>query len=170
MTEPIPSRLTRRSLMPLLCALLILAGAFPLSAREEDGGATTRRVVVDPMTGFAIGGYDPVAYFAEGRAVEGQSRIEASWGGAIWRFANLGNRDAFLEAPDIYAPRFGGYCARGAAIGVAVEGDPRVFAIHGGHLYFFHTESDRARWRLAPDPHIGAAEKNWPRLEQMLAE
>ena len=165
-----PLPIARRFALPVFILLAALSGAAVASAAGEEGGATTRRVVVDPMTGFAIGGYDPVAYFAEGRAVEGQSGIEAAWGGAIWRFVNRGNRDAFLDAADIYAPRFGGYCARRAAIGVAAEGDPRVFAIWGGRLYFFHTESDRALWRRAPDPHIGAAQKNWPRLEQMLAQ
>ena len=69
-------------------------------------------------TGLAISGFDPVAYFTDGKPVFGRPDLELSLGGAVWRFRNVGNRAAFADHPEIYRPRFGGYdpvaVARGA--------------------------------------------------------
>src|SRR5438067_391670 len=48
----------------------------------------TERVVADKLSGVAIGGYDPVAYFVAGRAVSGSPDFQLAWNGAAWRFAN----------------------------------------------------------------------------------
>jgi YHS domain-containing protein len=155
----------------LLAAAILGAQAASAAAMEAEveGGTTTERVAVDQTTGFAIGGFDAVAYFVDRRAVDGLGGFEASYDGAIWRFASKGNRDAFIDTPDLYAPQYGGHCARSAAIGIAAEADPQIFAIYGGRLYFFRLEADRARWLAAPDAHIAAADRNWPRLIETLA-
>ncbi|MCB1179935.1 MAG: YHS domain protein, partial [Leptospiraceae bacterium] len=36
---------------------------------------------------LAIDGYDSVAYFTEGKAVEGNSKYEYKWKGGVWRFS-----------------------------------------------------------------------------------
>src|SRR6202161_2096598 len=87
----------------LVGVLIALAGP-PASI-----AATTERLVVDWHTGMAIGGYDPVAFFTDGRPVAGSANFELRYAGAIWRFRNVGNRDAFAAQPDIYMPKFGGY-------------------------------------------------------------
>jgi YHS domain-containing protein len=153
----------------LIAVALLAVLALPGAAAEGKGGATTERVVVDQATGFAIGGFDAVAFFIDRRPVDGVGGFEASYDGAIWRFASEGNRDAFIDAPDLYAPQYGGHCARSAAVGVAAEADPRIFAVYGGRLYFFRLESDRARWLVAPEQHIAAAARNWPGLIETLA-
>jgi YHS domain-containing protein len=149
-----------------LCVVL----ACPVAAVEAAGGTTTERVVVDQATGFAIGGFDTVAFFIEKRPVDGMPGFEASYDGAIWRFASKGNRDAFVETPDLYVPQYGGHCARSAAIGIAAEADPRIFAVYKGRLYFFRGDSDRARWVASPDAYVAAANRNWPRLIETLAQ
>ena len=80
--------------------------------------------MVDWHTGLAIGGYDPVAFFTDGKPLLGKADIEFAYGGAIWRFRNVGNRDAFAAHPEIYRPQFGGYDPLGVAHGVAVPGNP----------------------------------------------
>jgi YHS domain-containing protein len=153
--------------MAVLWALL--GGAAPALAIDMEAGTTTERVLVDQATGFAIGGLDPVAYFIDRRPVEGLRGVEATYEGAIWRFASKGNRNAFVDAPDLYVPQYGGHCARSVALGIAAEADPRVFAVYRGRLYFFRREWERARWLAAPDEHIAAAARNWPRLIGALA-
>lgn len=154
----------------LAVAINIAPAALALAGEAQPaGGATTERVIVDRTTGFAIGGFDAVAFFIDNRPVDGVGEFETSYDGAIWRFASKGNRDAFADTPDLYAPQYGGHCARSAAIGVAAEADPRIFALHGGRLYFFRRESDRDRWLRAPDRHIAAANRNWLRLIETLA-
>ena len=64
--------------------------------------ATTERVVVNRFTGLAIEGFDPVAYFIDGRPVRDRPDFEASQAGAVWRFRNEGNRASFVAHPEIY--------------------------------------------------------------------
>ena len=59
--------------------------------------------------GVAIKGYDPVAYFTEGRAVKGKKEFEYKWQDAKWRFSSAANRDKFAADPPAYAPKYGGY-------------------------------------------------------------
>jgi YHS domain-containing protein len=164
-----------RSVRWLLAAAVIGALAasvrLPASAGEAtaEGGTTTERVVVDQATGFAIGGFDAVAFFIDRRPVDGVPGFETSYDGAIWRFASKGNRDAFADTPDLYAPQYGGHCARSAAVGIAAEADPRIFVLYKGRLYFFRREPDRDLWLKAPEAHVAAAGRNWPRLIETLA-
>ena len=59
----------------------------------------------------ALQGYDPVAYFTSGAPVKGDDAFTADYMGAKFKFASAVNRDAFIEAPEKYAPQYGGYCA-----------------------------------------------------------
>ena len=124
----------------------ILAAAPPTTP-----AAATEQMVVDWHTGLAIGGYDPVAFFTDGKPVPGSADFELRYGGAIWRFANVGNREAFAAQPDIYMPQYGGYDPVGVARGVAVAGNPNVWLIAGQRLFLFY---DRARReKFAADPN-----------------
>jgi hypothetical protein len=70
--------------------------------------ATTERIVVDRHTGLAIGGYDRVAFFTDGRPKAGNPAFEL-------RFCNIDNRAAFAAQPEVYLPQFGGYDPAGVA-------------------------------------------------------
>ena len=113
------------------CAWILAAGGLALSLSVAAPGsiaATTEQIVVDWHTGLAIGGYDPVAFFTDGKPMTGSADFEFHYGGAIWRFCNVGNREAFAARPDIYMPQFGGYDPTGVARGVAVSGNPKCVA------------------------------------------
>jgi hypothetical protein len=131
--------------------------------------ATSELVVVDRHSGLAIGGYDPVAYFTDAAARPGLAPFEANLGGTVWRFRNEGNRAAFLEDPDVYAPRFGGYDPTGVARGVAVPGDPRLWLISGGHLYLFYRSENKAEFATDSEQKAAEAERRWPAVEMTLA-
>src|SRR3974390_2747613 len=60
------------------------------------------RIVVDWHTGLAIDGYDPVAFFTDGRPLQGSPSLELRRGEVVWRFINVGNRAAFAAAPTVY--------------------------------------------------------------------
>src|SRR3546814_3418043 len=65
-------------------------------------------LAVDPVfseDGLAIHGYDPVAYFTDGKPVEGKAEFTHSYEGTVWRFATAANRDAFAADPALYAPQ-----------------------------------------------------------------
>jgi YHS domain-containing protein len=95
------TQLTRRV---LLAAALVAAA--PLAAH-----AKSAEVYTGLLSSTAVGGYDPVAYFTEGKPVAGKSAITHNWKGATWRFSSEKNRDLFKTSPEKYAPQYGGYCA-----------------------------------------------------------
>ena len=64
---------------------------------------------------LSISGYDPVAYFTDGKPVQGKAEIEHLWHKLRWRFASEAHRDLFTKDPDHYAPQYDGYCAMGVS-------------------------------------------------------
>src|SRR6267154_4403152 len=132
--------------------------------------STTERVVVNRYTGLAIEGFDPVAYFADARAMVGLPDFEASEAGAVWRFRNEGNRASFVAHPDIYGPQFGGYDPTDLARGVTFAGNPRFWLISGQRLYLFGREDNRDAFAADPERFLQQAKLRWPALEQDLAQ
>ena len=126
------------------------------------------KVFADPLTGLALGGLDPVAFFTNGRPIEGRQELELDWRGAAWRFANEGNQAAFRDAPEIYAPRFSGYCAFQLGRGFLAEAAPNIWVIYRDRLYLFLSPAQRAAFMLDPDGAVAKAEAAWPALSRQL--
>src|SRR5262245_57627098 len=123
---------------PGMALFALLAAVFALMGLDRAAlGWTTGRIVVTRYSGLAIEGFDPVAYFTDARPVRGLPDFEASQAGAVWRFHNASNRDAFAAHPEIYGPQFGGYDPIDVARGVALAGNPRFFVVTGQRLYLF---------------------------------
>lgn len=144
--------------------LMALSASPPASV-----AATTERLVVDWHTGLAIGGYDPVAFFTDGRPLVGSANFELRYAGAIWRFRNVGNRDAFAAQPDIYMPKFGGYDPIGVTRGVAVAGNPNVWLITGERLYLFYDRGRLEKFVTDADRLSAEAERKWPDVRRALS-
>ena len=132
--------------------------------------ATTERVIVNRFTGLAIEGFDPVAYFADARALAGLPAFEASESGAVWRFRNEGNRASFIAHPEIYGPQFGGYDPIDLARGVTVAGNPRFWLVSGQRLYLFGHEESRDAFAADPQRFLRDARARWPELRHDLAQ
>jgi hypothetical protein len=146
-------------------ALCLIAGT-PLAA---PAGGITERIVVDRFTGLAIGGYDPVAFYTDGKPMPGSPDFELSYGGAVWRFTNLGNRAAFAERPDVYMPRFGGYDPVSVAHGVAVAGRPDIWLISGGQLFLFYDSHRLDSFAADPGRIADTAERTRPAVLSTLS-
>jgi len=144
--------------------MFALASGIPASF-----AATTEAVVVDWHTGLAIGGYDPVAFFADGKARLGSQDFELPYAGAVWRFCNIGDREAFMSRPDIYMPRFGGYDPVGVASGAAVAGNPTVWLIYGEQLFLFYDQARREAFGADPQGILAKAERKWPAVLHTLS-
>jgi len=110
----------------------------------------------------AIRGYDPVAYFTEGRPVKGSKEFTHRWNGAEWRFASAENRARFAAAPEKYAPQYGGYCAFGVAGGYAVKIEPDAWSVVDGKLYLNYDRGVQASWKKDVPGYIRKADANWP--------
>lgn len=139
--------------------ILLLAGVLAFAAPA----LAQKPEVYASWLGAAIRGYDPVAYFTEGKPVEGSRTFTHRWRGATWRFASAQNRDAFAAAPDKYAPQYGGYCAYGVANGYTVSTVPEAWSVVDGRLYLNYSLDVRADWLKDVPGHIRRANGNWPK-------
>lgn len=143
--------LTRRLVLAMPLAL-----ALPATARAQ---------AVFSRWGVAIRGTDPVAYFTEGRPVEGDSDIFADWNGARWQFASTENRDRFVADPAAYAPQYGGFCAWAVAQGYTAPTDPDAWRIVDGKLYLNYSLKVQKDWEQDIPGFIASADANWPGLQ-----
>ncbi len=162
MTPAIP--LARRTPAAIFFGLfLFLLAAFAM-ATPAGAGMT---VFIDD--GAAIKGYDPVAYFTDGKPVKGKAEFSHEWMGVSWRFASAEHRDAFAADPARYAPQYGGFCAWAVSQGYTAEIDPAAWRIEGGKLYLNYSQSVQSRWAQDIPGNIGKADKNWPDIRAGLA-
>jgi YHS domain-containing protein len=150
--------------------LLSVAAAVAASVAMPGtrSGAAAGPVIVNWHTGLAIHGFDPVSYFADGKALEGRADVEYVFEGATWRFRNEANRTVFSAHPEIYSPRFGGYDPLPLARGVATPGNPLLWLVYANRLYFFHDPQSRASFAADPKVVIAASEAKWPTVEQTI--
>jgi enamine deaminase RidA (YjgF/YER057c/UK114 family) len=119
---------------------------------------------------LSISGYDPVAYFTDGKPVQGKSEIEYLWHKLRWRFASPAHRDLFAKEPDHYTPQYDGYCALGVSAGEEGHKDtvnPEAWAIVDGKLYLTHMSQGMDNWRRNPADYIKQADANWAAVKDL---
>lgn len=151
--------------MGLALGLAVFGPIFAGSAISAPNDA----VVVNAATGLAISGFDPVAYFVDGKPKIGRANLELRLDGVVWRFVNEGNRAAFAENPEVYRPRFGGYDPVAIARGNSVPGHPLFWAVDGQQLYLFYSAEARAAFLAEPAAIIERATRKWPAVMQTIA-
>ena len=152
------SSLSHLTLSAMLAGLLLATGLSP-SARSEE-----------PK--LSISGYDPVAYFTDGKPTQGKAEIEYLWHKLAWRFASPAHRDLFAKDPDHYAPQYDGYCALGVAVDDAEHKDtidPQAWAIVDGKLYLVHNQYWLQVWQEKAEEHIKQANKDWDVVKNLAA-
>ena len=139
----------------LLAAALLLWNAAPAAALDP---------VWSNWRGLAVAGYDPVAYFTDGKPVEGSSDFTTEWKGATWRFASTAHRDQFVAEPEKFAPQYGGYCAWAVSQGYTAGIDPQAWKIVDGKLYLNYDKDVQQKWQQDVPGNIRKADGNWANL------
>ncbi len=145
-------------------AFILTVAIMVLGVEIAGAGVVTGEPAVFSKRDGAIRGYDPVAYFTEGKAVKGDRAFRYRWRDADWFFASAEHRDLFAAAPRQYAPQYGGYCAYAMSKGNYASSDPDAWTIRDGKLYLNYSKSVRKRWLKKPDEYIERADRNWRRL------
>ena len=112
-----------------------------------------------------ISGYDPVAYFTEGKPVRGNGYHVAEYKGVTYAFANKKNRKMFEANPEKYVPAYGGYCAYGVAVGKKFVADPTVWRIVDGTLYVNLDRDIQRTWEKDVPGNIKKADANWTEIK-----
>lgn len=157
--------MTRRRLI-LLAGAAALALPLALSVYNLPSAQAEPRWFTGLEPGVAVGGYDPVAYFAEGAPRRGDAAISLEHDGVRWHFASEENRDRFASDPERYAPQFGGYCAYAISQGYTAKGEPEVWDIVDGKLYLNYDRAVQTTWHEDVPGYISKAETAWPDIAE----
>lgn len=143
-------------------ALLLVAGCG-IGIGNAQHFRLNEEIISDPATGAAILGYDPIAYFVDGRPRMGAPRLQANALGKVWYFSSQANLAEFQSRAHVYVPGFGGHDPVAVARGVAVAGSPDLHVIMDGKLYLFRSAENRAQFLDVPQI-LAEAERNWPEV------
>ena len=141
----------------IVLSFLLLGLALPVLAQ-------TKSLLNLDKSGLALQGYDPVAFFTDGRPVKGDAKFACKRDGAVYFFATREHREAFAAAPEKYEPEFGGYCAFGVSRDRLVEIDPAAFQLVDGKLLLQYSKGIRDDFNRDAKANLAKARANWPGL------
>ena len=129
-------------------------------------GCGTTHATIETSRGeeLMLLGFDPVAYFTDGKPVRGKHTIAARHEGRTYYFASAAHRDAFATSPGKYEPQYGGFCSDGAAYAVKLGSDPTQFEIRDGRLFIFGDILGHEMWLLDERDNIRHADEEWPKI------
>lgn len=122
-----------------------------------------------------MNGVDIVSYFGHGLFAGhlGSADNSASFADYAFLFSTKANRERFIADPDKYLPQYGGFCAWAvagetdpsvhpwSADCLGPSGDPAVWEIIDGKLYFFRFEEARRNFMANPTYFIAAGDARW---------
>jgi YHS domain-containing protein len=117
--------------------------------------------------GVIIDGFDPVAYFTEGKPVEGKPEFSSTYNNSTYYFASLEHKNQFDASPSDFEVQFGGFCAYAVSQGHVSPINPEYCKVqkdeHGKQrLICQHNEKAAALWNMNPDVLLVDAFKFWP--------
>jgi YHS domain-containing protein len=109
-------------------------------------------------------GYDPVAYFKQGKAVKGNPSITSTHKGATYFFASQEDKADFDKNPARFAPQYGGFCANSMSKGRRADIDPTVFRVYKEKLYVCSSPAALHEFSGNIDTNISKADQNWLKI------
>lgn len=143
-------------------ALALGALSAPALAVKHTGGEYNTL-----YAGLGAKGYDVVAYFADGKTVQGSDRHTAEYGGVKWQFVSQEHRDLFAANPQRYAPQYGGFCSWGVSQGKLFDIDPvNGWKIVDGKLYLNFNADINGTFARDTQGYIAKANRHWPELNR----
>lgn len=143
-------------------ASIILITATAMCASAGD-------VINVDKNGLALQGYDPVAYFADGKPVKGSPEFTATYKGGTYQFASAEHRDAFNQSPAKYEPQFGGFCGYAASVNKLAPIEVGYFQVLHDRLVLQHNKKAWDLWHKDVEGNLKKADANWPTLSQQKA-
>ena len=106
-------------------------------------------------------GADVVAYFTDGKYMQGTPQIKSEYEGVTFRFASAAHKALFDKEPKKYLPEFGGYCANGLVYGIPWGGDADTWKMINGKLYIFGGQASKDGFEVDEAKHLQLAQKYW---------
>lgn len=112
--------------------------------------------------GVILDGYDPVAFFTDGKPVKGLESLSSTWRGATYRFASAEHKALFDADPAKYEPQFGAWCAYAVSQGRTAPIQIETWSIVEGRLVVQHNAKAVALWEKDPVTLLHLADERWP--------
>ncbi len=159
----------------VVCASMVVAGFANAECREVGLTDPALTAFAEPSgkvfvsvdsVGLALQGFDPVAYFTDGKPVKGKPEVRSAYRGATYYFASESHRRMFEENPAKYEPQFGGYCGYAASINKISPIDPNFWEILDGRLVLQHNQKAWDLWHRDAPGNLKKADSNWPGLAE----
>jgi len=146
----------RRSALGLATWGLVAAIVLILPGATARGGEDAKKVNDSEI---AIGGFCPVSYQTEVKAVKGDPALAVEYQGFVYNCANAEAKKRFEADPAKYVPKYGGLCTTslGGSYGNRNPSDPEVFYVIDGALYLFSSVRARNAFDRWPDEYIAKA-------------
>ena len=127
--------------------------------------ALTKEIVnVAGASEAALNGFDPVAFFTDGKPINGNFEITATHRGATYYFASEEHKILFAQEPDKYAPQNGGFCTFGVSVGALFPVDITTWQVYKDKLYLVLNPEINEMFKQDMDGTIAKAANNWPEL------
>ncbi len=142
---------------------------FVLLSLTLVASATFAKDLINNKDGVAIKGYDPVSYFKDGPE-KGSKEFSAEHEGVTYYFVSEENQKTFEQAPEKYAPAYGGWCAYAMIDGEKVSINPKSYKIVNGKLLLFYDKffTDTLKlWNKKDEPEtdlISTADQKWEKI------
>ncbi len=130
------------------------------------GSASAQNAMPGGGARVALKGYDPVAYFTDGKPEKGSKEFTFAFDDTTYWFKSAAHRDKFAANPEQYAPQFDGYCAIQLSRGHKVEADPEAWTITNGKLYVFSLKKGVPKFRKESVAIAEKANENWPKFHK----
>ena len=115
------------------------------------------------------GGYDLVSYQTGKKPLPGNGNFVATVDGVNYIFSSKANLETFNKNQDKYLPQYGGYCAFGATVSKKFIGDPNVWEVVDGKLYFNLDNNVKSIWVKDISGNIETADVNWKKIKDVPA-
>ena len=148
--------------------LLLMLTSFLVSTSFSQDATALRKKQFNTEDNLAIQGYDPVAYFTQGKAVKGSKDNAVYYQGVTYYLSSTANKEAFKKEPAKYEPQYGGWCAYAmGAKGEKVNVDPKTFKVLNGKLYLFYNKffnNTLTEWNKDEANLKSKADMNWEKI------
>lgn len=149
-----------------LCSLAVLLGLLltnVTSAQDQLLNLDDHGVVID--------GYDPVAYFTQGKPVKGLKDYQIQHNGTIYYFSSEESKKLFEADPKKYEVQFGGFCAYAVSQGHVSPIDPNFCYVQKDasgvdRLICQHNQKANDLWNKNANGLLVDAYKYWPAVQK----
>jgi diadenosine tetraphosphatase ApaH/serine/threonine PP2A family protein phosphatase len=143
-------------------AVALLGGCAAMTAQNPPGKLAPVNAVADGGDArVMLKGADVVAYFTQGKYVQGSAQFTSIYEDVNFRFASAEHKALFDAAPRKYLPQYGGFCANGLVYAIPWGGDADSWRMVDGKLYIFGGQGSRDGFDLDVPGNIKMADKYW---------